>query len=73
MTATTPVVHVDGQGGRIWTKAPFAQADGLLSTLERRAAIVLVGFSVRGDRFVIGDSRGNIYQFHVLQNRCVRH
>ena len=72
MTAMTAVVHVDGQGGRIWTRAPCAQA-GLLSTIVTRAAIVVVGFSVRGDKFVIGDSRGNIYQLHVLQNRCVRH
>ncbi|XXQ38449.1 TBC1 domain family member 31 [Plasmodiophora brassicae] len=67
-------VHVEGQGGRIWPRAPVPLPTGLLSILRPAAASVRAGiravrFNVRGDKFVTGDARGNIHLFHVLQNR----
>lgn len=66
------LVEVCEGSGRIWSKAPCVQESGLMSILcpiAAKSPFQDVRFTIQGDKFVLADRRGNLYAFHVLQNR----
>lgn len=67
-------VVVASSFGRIWTRKPGVQRDGLLTVLQpggggpdRGPVFTAAAFSERADTLATADSAGNVFLFHITK------